>query len=66
MPVLVIDYSWMLMVLASDETSNLLNQTPTDGCVRISVGSYVEHSGIGYDTCSGWRRRDAPGFQILV
>src|SRR4029450_11117733 len=32
-----------------------------DGRVRISLGSYLDHSGIGYDTYSGWRRGDAPG-----
>jgi hypothetical protein len=42
MLVLVIDYRlWILTVLASHETSNHLNQSPTDQRVRISLGSVI-------------------------
>src|SRR5207247_9450294 len=59
---LVIDYrSSLVIVLASHGTSNVLNEPSSDGRVRISLGSYLDHSGAGYDTCAGWCRGNAAG-----
>src|SRR5205085_6745307 len=50
-----------LTVLPSHRTSNLINQRSSHGPVQLPLRPHLHRVGIGHDSHSGWRWRDASG-----